>query len=277
MRLHTIVGALVCTVLAHHYVVAQEYDISPLQQCNSPKAEYAPAYDVLTSSLVFTSESRGRAALVRARLDESTGLEQVAGTYTDPRHQRGCVTLDTIGSGVGVVYVQHDDQAYASLTTVTRYNGDMNLGSCIDAVNGPWYTSQPALSPDGVRLVFVSTRDGGRGGMDLWMSERRDDGTWSEPINLGRNLNSDADEVSPTFAAADTLIFASNGFGGKGGFDIMMSVLRDGVWNEPVPLDDLNSEYDDTDCARLPSGAYVFATTRPGGMGGYDLWIARRK
>ncbi len=277
MRLHTIVGALVSTVLAHHAIHAQEYDISPLQPCNSPKAEYAPTYDVLAASIVFTSESRGRAALVRARLDESTGIEHVTGTYNDPRHQRGCVTLDTTGNGVGVVYLQHDAQAYASLTTVTQYNGAINLGSPIDAVNGPWYTSQPALSPDGERLVFVSTRDGGRGGMDLWISERRDDGAWSEPINLGRNLNSDADEVSPKFAAADTLIFASNGFGGKGGFDIMMSVLRDGIWNEPVPLDDLNSEYDDTDCALLPSGAFVFASNRPGGMGSYDLWIARRK
>ena len=277
MRFQTLVGAVVSSVLAHHAMLAQEYDISPLQQCNSVQAEYAPTYDVLTASLVFTSESRGRATLVRARLDESTGIENVAGTYSDPRHQRGCVTLDTTGNGVGVVYVQHDDQAYASLTTVTRFNGDINLGSPIEAINGRFYASQPAISPGGERLVFVSTRDGGRGGMDLWMSERRDDGAWSEPFNLGRNLNSDADEVSPTFATSDTLIFASNGFGGKGGFDIMMSVLRDGVWNEPVPLDDLNSEYDDTDCLVLPQGTAVFASTRPGGKGSYDLWIARRK
>lgn len=277
MRLQAIVGAMVGAMLANHAVVAQEYEISPLQQCNTAKAEYAPAYDVVTSSLVFTSESHGRAALVRTRLDESTGVENVKGTFNDPRHQRGSVTLDSTGNGVGVVYVQHQDQAYASLTTVTRYNDEINLGSLIDVVNGPYFVSQPALSPDGVRLVFVSTRDGGRGGMDLWLSERRDDGAWSEPMNLGRNLNSDADEVSPTFVTADTLIFASNGFGGKGGFDIMMSVLRDGAWNEPVPLDELNSEYDDTDCVRIQDGAYVFASTRPGGKGSYDLWIARRK
>lgn len=277
MRLQRLVSGLVAVALAQVAVHAQDYDVVPLQQCNTASAEYAPTYDVLTSSLVFTTDASGVAALVRAQLHESTGLETVGGTFNSPRHQRGCVSLDTMGSGVGVMYVSHSDQAYASLTTITRFGNDINLGSPIGGLNGAFYTSQPALSPDGSRLVFVSNRDGGRGRMDLWLSERRDDGSWSEPINLGRNVNSDGDDLSPSLSSSDTLLFASNGFGGKGGFDIMMSVFRDGVWHEPVPIDGVNSEYDDSDPVILPDGSMVFASSRPGGSGGLDLWQARRK
>lgn len=277
MRLHAALFGVVACALSHVAVNAQDLTIAPLQQCNSAKAEYAPSFDVVTSSIIFTSEVSGVAAVYRARLDESTGIERVAGTFNNPRHHRGCVSLDSTGTGIGVVYAAYDQQMYAGLATVTRYGNEMNLGTMLDVVNGPMYVSQPALSPDGSRLAFVTTREGGRGGLDLWMCERRDDLSWSEPMNMGRNVNSDGDEISPWFASEDTLVFASNGFGGKGGFDIMMSVLRDGVWLEPLPVEDINSEYDDSDCIVLRDGTMVFASTRPGGTGGLDLWIARRK
>ena len=277
MQLNRSLSVLIASIVASHAVPAQDYDVRPLTHCNSPRAEYAPTYDVLTSSIIFTSEVSGTAAIYRMRVDESSGMERVAGTFNDPRHHRGYVTLDTAGNGLGVAYFMYDDQAYAGLTTITRYGNDINRGTPIDAVNGPMYVSQPAIAPDGSRMAFVSTRDGGRGGMDVWVCDRRDDFTWSEPVNLGRSINSDRDDISPCFASADTLVFASNGFGGKGGFDIMMTVLRDGVWQEPLPIDGINSEYDDSDCVILRDGSYIFASTRPGGRGGYDLWIARPK
>lgn len=255
-------------------VASQDFEVVPLRKCNSPKADYAPTYDAVTSSVMFTSEQSGVAALYRARLDESTGIDRVAGTFNSQRHQRGCVSLDSNGNGVGVVYASYDDQMYAGLSTVTRQGADVNLGRAITTLNGAMYVSQPSISPDGSRLAFVSTREGGRGGLDLWVCERREDLSWSDPMNAGRNVNSDADEISPFFASVDTLLFASNGFGGKGGFDIMMSVLRDGVWHEPIPLEEINSEYDDSDCIILRNGTMIFASTRPGGQGGLDLWIA---
>jgi Tol biopolymer transport system component len=276
VRRAAVIGTLALLV-AQQPSAAQDFDVAPLRQCNSPKAEYAPTYDVVTSSIIFTSEQSGVAALYRARLDESTGIDRVVGTFNNPRHQRGCVSLDSSGNGVGVVYATYDDQMYAGLTTVTRQGADVNLGRAIATLNGPMYVSQPALSPDGSRLAFVSTRDGGRGGLDLWVCERRDDLTWSEPVNFGRNVNSDADEITPFFASSDTLFFASNGFGGRGGFDVMMSVLRDGVWHEPIPVDGVNSEYDDSDCIVLRNGSMIFASTRPGGQGGLDLWIAQQR
>lgn len=82
-----------------------------------------------------------------------------------------------------------------------------NLGNTI---NSPSWESQPCLSFDGKVLIFSSTREGGKGGSDLWLSNFMDD-RWSIPVNLSE-LNTPGDEKSP-FLHSDgrTLFFASNG------------------------------------------------------------------
>lgn len=103
-----------------------------------------------------------------------------------------------------------------------------------------------SLSADGKAIVFVAKLkqnayykpdDKER---DIYVCEKRADGTWSPPIHTGRILNSPGDEYSP-FLSADnrTLYFASNGRPGYGDVDIFMSRrLSDGwkLWSEPVNL-----------------------------------------
>lgn len=103
-----------------------------------------------------------------------------------------------------------------------------------------------SLSPDGKAIVFVAklkanayyrVDDKER---DIYVCEKRQDGSWSPPIHTGRILNSAGDEYSP-FLSADnkTLYFASNGRPGYGDVDIFMSRrLSEGWtrWSEPVNL-----------------------------------------
>lgn len=103
-----------------------------------------------------------------------------------------------------------------------------------------------SLSPDGKAIVFVAklkanafyrADDKER---DIYVCEKRQDGSWSPPIHTGRILNSSGDEYSP-FLSADnkTLYFASNGRPGYGDVDIFMSRrLSEGWtrWSEPVNL-----------------------------------------
>jgi Tol biopolymer transport system component len=251
----------------------------PLAPCNSAAADYAPAYDPLTQTLVFTSERDGVATIYRCSRGttlDSTSV-RAAGTFNADGKHRAFVTFTSDGEGVGVAYALYDDQSYPGIVTVPRDNADINIGHAVAAVNGPFFVSHPAISPDGSRLVFASTRPGGEGGLDLWSTERREDRTWSVPMNLGRAVNTSEDEITPWFASADTLLFATNGQGGLGGFDIFMTVYRNGSWQEPLPLDRLNSEFDDSDCIVLPDGSHVFASDRPGGAGALDIWIVRSK
>lgn len=109
-----------------------------------------------------------------------------------------------------------------------------NLGG---AINSSSWDSQPALSADGRTLYFVSNRKGGVGRRDIWVSEKNDKGIWQKAKNLGRNVNSVNDEVSPFMHPNNrTLYFASNGWVGFGGLDIFYTEYDTGKWNEPQNL-----------------------------------------
>lgn len=74
-------------------------------------------------------------------------------------------------------------------------------------------------------LVFTSNRPGGFGGFDIYKSTYKN-GEWTTPVNLGPNVNSEADEFRPILINEgvdpnkNMMIFSSNREGGKGGFDL---------------------------------------------------------
>ena len=125
----------------------------------------------------------------------------------------------------------------------TQKNGDVwsapqNLGP---AINTRDYESQPSLSADGGQLYFVSNRPGGLGQRDIWRSTRDVDGNWTEPINLGKPVNTPMNEASPFLHANEqALFFASDGHIGMGGYDLFLSRLRpDSLksgWSVPTNL-----------------------------------------
>ncbi len=105
-----------------------------------------------------------------------------------------------------------------------------------EPVNSRYSTKQPSISPDGHTLYFSSNRPGGMGGFDLWLSHKRDDGTWTDPVNLGDSINTRGNEFSP-FIHFDnsTLYFSSDGHLGMGGLDIFVShKIGNNLWSRPV-------------------------------------------
>jgi outer membrane protein OmpA-like peptidoglycan-associated protein len=124
---------------------------------------------------------------------------------------------------------------YLSLKTGSNWNIPINLGY---PVNTRYWESTPCLSPDGRYLFFSSNRPGGYGGMDLWRSEKLKSGGWSDPVNLGKVINTSGDEMTPVCDADPTsLCFASNGHPGMGGFDLFRTqILPGGKWDRPENL-----------------------------------------
>jgi len=98
----------------------------------------------------------------------------------------------------------------------------VNLGPTVNGVNSTSLNFCPAISADGLLLVFSSNRPGGSGGQDLWMTRRSTiDGPWSEPVNLGPTINSGKWEVEPEISPdGRSLLFCSGRGGGHGDFDI---------------------------------------------------------
>jgi flagellar motor protein MotB len=105
-------------------------------------------------------------------------------------------------------------------------------------VNSNKKETQPSVTTNGRTLFFASNRGGTKGNLDLWVSHFQEDGTWSNPENLGDMINTEGDEMSP-FIHHDnqTLYFCSDGHIGMGGYDLFMS-KRDsaGEWQEPQNL-----------------------------------------
>jgi hypothetical protein len=90
-------------------------------------------------------------------------------------------------------------------------------------------------------MYFSSDRPGSRGGLDLWMSVRID-GVWSEPVNLGDSLNTEADELSPCYAKQSGILFFERYQNDSPEYDphkILKSDLLDGVWQSPQLLPEI--------------------------------------
>jgi outer membrane protein OmpA-like peptidoglycan-associated protein/tetratricopeptide (TPR) repeat protein len=110
----------------------------------------------------------------------------------------------------------------------------VNMG---ENINSSSWDSQPALSADGRRLYFVSERPGGEGKRDIWMSVTNEAGKWDPAVNLGPQINTKEDDVSPFIHVnGQTLYFASKGRLGFGGYDLYSSELINGSWTEPRNL-----------------------------------------
>lgn len=147
------------------------------------------------------------------------------------------------------------------------------------SINSDEWESQASLSCDGSTLYFASMRPGGYGGADVWASERKPDGTWGDPYNPGPNINTPGDEEAP-FITADgqTLFFSSTGHPGYGEADILFSRRNaDGTWSEPInPGPPVNTCYRELGFfISLDGSKGWFASNRPGGHGGMDIYRFR--
>ena len=134
------------------------------------------------------------------------------------------------------------------------------------AVNDRQYTyTHPAASrlPDSTLLLyFVSDRPDGMGGMDIWYSIVKD-GTAMEPVNLGPQVNSAADEYTPFYDQPNGILyFSSDREGGKGGFDIYCAIGQRNTWQKAEPVCGcLNSEQNDL----------YFTVTDHDSLGGFPI------
>jgi outer membrane protein OmpA-like peptidoglycan-associated protein len=128
-------------------------------------------------------------------------------------------------------------------------------------------------------IVFSSRRPGGFGGLDLYLSTRFSDGTWSEGRNLGPVINSPYDEDTP-FLSADgqVLYFSSNRLESMGGLDVFRAVYdpEKQQFNTPENLGiPVNSPFDDAWFQIASDGnSAFFASDRFESMGARDLFVA---
>ncbi|TCK67581.1 WD40 repeat protein [Winogradskyella wandonensis] len=107
-------------------------------------------------------------------------------------------------------------------------------------------TEHPSLSKDGKILYFSSDMPGSIGSFDIYKVAINDDGTYGEPQNLGRTVNTKHREQFPYISDNDVLYYSSNGLIGFGGLDIFRTQFVDNVYTLPTNLGStVNSNLDD--------------------------------
>jgi hypothetical protein len=175
----------------------------------------------------------------------------------------------------------------------TREGPDAPWGAPVNAgapVNSPSNEVCPTLARNGHTLFFVSSRPGGCGGDDIYVTRRRDDRGYDAPENLGCHLNSAGNEASPSYltepGSGPVLYFSSTRAGGfapdpvgavTGDADIYRSEWHGGAFGPAMLVPGVNSAAADLQPNVERDGRELyFASNRPGTLGGLDLFVATR-
>ena len=98
-------------------------------------------------------------------------------------------------------------------------NGIWTKGSKLFINNVNYSFFHPAITPDGKRLYYASDDPNGNGGTDIYYIDKNEDGSWKPTQNAGQDINTEGDELFPTYYNG-SLYFSSNGHPGLGGLDI---------------------------------------------------------
>lgn len=192
-------------------------------------------------------------------------IEVVDGSTIDARVDSGQRTDASVTDAAALPCTQFSD--FSTPTVVTEVSSNS-------------LDNAPSLTADELTLFMHSTRPGGLGGRDLWMATRESrELPFSTPTNL-TSVNSSEQEFGVSVSSDGLeLYFGSNRAGGSGGYDIWGArrESRDVQFGTPVNIVSVNSTgvdyFPSISSDRL---ALYIASNRPGGQGGFDIWVATR-
>lgn len=135
--------------------------------------------------------------------------------------------------------------------------------------------SSVCLCSNGNEIYFVSDRKGGFGSCDIYYCLKDESGKWSNPVNIGGDINTEFDE-GDVFVTKDGrgLYFSSKGHNSIGGYDIFKCERKEsGEWGLPRNLGyPINSTDNDITYFEDETGRFYFASERSGGVGGFDIY-----
>lgn len=216
-------------------------------------------------------------------VDTFSAYQPMPYPFNEGKNQ-GAVSISIDNNHLFITICQLEHIGYTSYNNCDIYTSDFvdgswsslkRLGSNINTNSS--FEAQPSISPDGKTLYFVSARDGGYGGLDIYKSEKNKNQGWSPAKNLGPAINTAKNDKTP-FIHSDnhTLYFASDGHFGFGGFDIFHSKYNNGKWTKPVNIGyPINTEGDELGFIVSTNGQRVyFSSNNLKGKGGWDIFSA---
>ena len=247
---------------------------------NTTDSEYFPALTADGETLIFTRQANGNEDFWTSQFkNNSWNLATPLSTKINTtRYNEGAQTISPDGKYMFFTGCNRTDglgrcDIYVSHREGKDWGEPYNVGK---PVNSEYWESQPAISPDGRTLYFISNRPGGFGGYDIWKSTITDDAKWGPAVNLGADINTVHDENTP-FLHADgkTLYFSSYGWPGFGNKDIYFNRMDDtGKFQKPINLGfPINSFEDESGLIVSADGNFgMFSSNLKDGYGGQDIY-----
>jgi outer membrane protein OmpA-like peptidoglycan-associated protein/tetratricopeptide (TPR) repeat protein len=226
--------------------------ISPEQRLNgisSPNMEYGIGF--YKNGIIYASTYAGKKGIQSAMYysdanDDYQSSKPITNMVSMRNPNLGTFAVDTVSNTLYysrcINNENNDCYIYYSI-----YQKDKWKNKGILPI-GDRYTdaSHPALSADGQRLYFTSNREGGMGGSDIWYICKKQNGKWDfTPINAGAVVNTAGNEAFP-YVVENTLVFASDGHVGFGGYDLYSAQIDGASISDVRNLyRPINSSYDD--------------------------------
>lgn len=131
------------------------------------------------------------------------------------------------------------------LYMAVKQNGEWEDVGGLPFNNDNFSVGHPCFSADFKKLYFVSDAPGGYGGTDIYVVDYNH-GKWGTPKNLGKEINSEGNEMFPYIDSLNVLYYSSDGLPGLGGLDIFYSKLIDSTFQKSINIGaPLNSSKDD--------------------------------
>jgi tetratricopeptide (TPR) repeat protein len=264
-------------------------------QVNTDRPEFSPVISLDGSALYFTSRRAWDNGQSNQYIDPTNNLHpedvyvsflDFDGTWMNPERLAFCDSAQNeatmaVSADERKIYLYRDDVGNGDIFFSDFEGNKFQKIEHFEAKNvndkKGWETHCTVTS-DGQTMYFTSDRKDSKalGGRDIYRVNKLPNGEWSEPINLGPNVNSKFDEESP-FISVDnkTLYFSSNGDKSMGGFDIFVSVLdENGEFSSPINLGSpINSTVDDLFYTTTIDGYTGYLTSsRAGGFGEKDIY-----
>ena len=218
------------------YNIPIDFEIA-LRNINSEKNEFGPYYTATGGNLIFMYSTENSSGFDIQFLDMTAwyygqweNFDSIPKSiskineYADDLYptisadKRNLIFCSNKNDEVFNIYNASFD---SEITSEDLVNGNINSINKLETLSSFANDKCPFIGEDNI-IVFTSNREGGFGGYDLWYSFFIN-GEWTEPENFGREINSDKDEFRPiTFNVLGhkLMIFSSNRYGGKGGFDL---------------------------------------------------------
>lgn len=231
-------------------------------EINSSSSDYGPTLNVNDNVLLFTSKRNFRRVNFEKTENEDIFFtKRVEGFWSEAkelkeintRFNEGSASISRDGSTLYFARCDSPDGLGNCDIYIAKMQADSIWGEIKNLgveVNSTSWDSQPSLSHSEDTLYFASDRLGGFGLSDIYYTFKTGkDGSWSKAVNLGPNINTRHNELSPFLHPRfDVLYFSSNGhLLNFGQFDIYKSRIINDKWHEPKNIGPLvngeGSEY----------------------------------